>query len=193
MPVLLLLLVVSFTGNILLVSKRVSDDQEDRVQRGLAIIADGKQAKLHIDAVLTNVDAMLGSGSDISRRLAAKGALGAAFKQADEVIRFMGEAQKISGKSFPSTKRDAASFFGEAERSMLQLGNHDGPLTAPEQAYLQMMKQVYEQLKTDLAPFEYKTVSRDIGLTVQTGGAWVDMASRMQEAINAPDNVVFKP
>ena len=189
-PVLLLLLLFSLTGNMLLASKQVAQKQEDRAQRGLTIINAGNQAKLHIDDVLANVTELLGSG-DIAHRLAAKGALGAAFKRADDVQRFISEAEKSNGKPFTFTKRSAGTFLGQIEQSLQQVANHDGPLTGEEQAYLQTVKQVYEQLKSVIAPFDYKTMSKDVGLTVQAGGAWVEMGRKMLDAMNGPDRVVY--
>jgi hypothetical protein len=189
-PVLLLLLVISVMGNVLLYTKVLSRQQDDRVQRGYAIIEAGTQAKRHIDAVLDNVSMLL-AGGDISLRLAAKGALGAAFESADEVKRFIVEAEKTAGHPFSPPKRDANAFFSEIEQSLQQIANHDGPLTTEERAYLQMVAERYRLMKSIAEPFGYSEVTRDVALTAQAGGAWVEIAKKLLDIMNGPDSLIF--
>ncbi|MCQ6558337.1 hypothetical protein [Paenibacillus mendelii] len=190
-PALLLLIVISVTVNVILYSKSISRAQEDRVQRGLAIASMGNNAKLHFQSVHAGVQALL-AGSDMASRLAAKSEVSAAFHHAADVASFLHEAETTSGQPFTAAKRDAATFTSQVELSLQQLGNHEGALNEAERRYLQQLDAVYAKLKEASDPIDFGEVTKPAAMTIQAGGTWVEIGTKLFEIMNEPENVVFK-
>jgi len=189
-PALLLLIVISVTVNVILYSKSLSRLQEDRVQRGLAIVDMGNNTKLHFQAVHAGVRALLASG-DIASRLAAKSEVAAAFHNAADVASFLKEVETTSGTPNVVTNRDAATFTSQVEQSLQQLGNHEGALTEMERQYLQELDAVYSKLMEASDPIDFGEVTKPTAMTIQAGGKWVEIGTQLIGIMNEPENVVF--
>ncbi|UVI32129.1 hypothetical protein [Paenibacillus spongiae] len=189
-PALLLLIVISVTFNVLLYSKSISREQEDRAQRGMAIISSGDNAKQHFQSVHDGIQALL-ADIDIASRLAAKSDVAAAFHHAPDVAAFIQEAEAVSGEPFTPAKRDAGTFTSQVERSLQELGNHEGPLTEAERLYLQELDSVYAKLKEASDPFSFSDTTKEIAITVQAGGKWIEISRQLLNIMNEPENVEF--
>ncbi|MBW7473720.1 hypothetical protein K0T92_03050 [Paenibacillus oenotherae] len=190
-PIVLVLLTFSLMGNVFLYSQILHSKQDVRVQRGFDIIESGNQAKQHIDSVLNNVRLLLGN-DDMATRLLAKGSAALAFKQEQDLVRFIEEAEVSSKEPFAFAERKADAYLSQVEQSLIELGNHEGPLTDAERAYLSAIEQQYASMQGTIAEFSISTISRGTALTAQAGGRWVDIGKKLLEIMNEPDNVLFK-
>jgi len=190
--VLLVLLLASVMGNVALYSKSISQQQEERIQRGFVIMQSGSEAKKHFASVTAHVQALLAS-DDIADRLLLKSKLAASFHNAKSVSQFIAEAEVSHGESYPAPHRKAEEFLADTELSFEQLGNHDGPLTGGEREYLELVKSVYTKLTETLESFDYENNNTDraIALTVQAGGKWVDQGGELLAHMNEPASVAF--
>jgi len=190
--VMLVLLVVSVMGNVALYSKSISQQQEERIERGFVIMQSGSEAKKHFESVTTHVREMLASDR-VADRLLLKSKLAASFHNAKSVTQFITEAEVSHGESYPAPHRKAEDFLADTELSFEQLGNHDGPLTGVEREYLEMIESVYAKLSETLKSFGYENniTDRAIALTVQAGGKWVEQGGELLAHMNEPASVAF--
>jgi len=190
--VMLVLLVVSVMGNVALYSKSISQQQEERIQRGFVIMQSGSEAKKHFEGVTAQVRELLAS-DQIADRLLLKSKLAASFHNVKSVTQFIAEAEVSHGEPFPAPNRKAEDFLADTEQSFEQLGNHDGPLTGGEREYLEMVETVYAKLTETLESFGYENnlTDRAIALTIQAGGKWVDQGGELLAHMNEPASVAF--
>lgn len=190
-PIMLVLLTLSLMGNVFLYSGSIHEKQDERVQRGFTIIESGNNAKQHIDSVLNNVRLMLDNDT-IPTRLLAKSSLILAFKNEKDLVTFIEEAEVASSEPFTFADRTAETYMSQVEASLIEVANHEGPLTEAERNYLSLIEGQYAQMQAIIANFDLSTISKGTALTIQAGGKWVAMGKNLLEIMNEPDDVVFK-
>lgn len=190
-PIMLVLLTLSLMGNVFLYSGSIHEKQDERVQRGFTIIESGNNAKQHIDSVLNNVRLMLDNDT-IPTRLLAKSSLILAFKNEKDLVTFIEEAEVSSSEPFTFADRTAETYMSQVEASLIEVANHEGPLTEAERNYLSLIEGQYAQMQAIIANFDLSTISKGTALTIQAGGKWVAMGKNLLEIMNEPDDVVFK-
>ncbi|MBB3108984.1 hypothetical protein FHS18_001036 [Paenibacillus phyllosphaerae] len=190
-PALLLIIVISLTGNIVLYTKTMLNNQDDWARRGHTIIHSGVQLQQHIDKVLSTIQS-LETASDVPSRLEAKSSVSSAFDSLNAVETFFAEAETSNGAPLQAERRTASEFLVQAEQSLVDLGNHEGTLTAEEKAYLAMLKSTYTKLKEKADGFIYTDdATREEALTARADKRWVTMASELQTIMNEPEQMVF--
>ncbi|CAH1220854.1 hypothetical protein PAECIP111893_04629 [Paenibacillus plantiphilus] len=190
-PIMLVLLTFSLMGNVFLYSQSIHEKQDVRVQRGFTIIESGNNAKQHIDSVLNNVRLMLDNDT-IPTRLLAKSSLILAFKNEKDLVTFIEEAEVSSSEPFTFADRTAETYMSQVEASLIEVANHEGPLTEADRNYLSLIEGQYAQMQAIIANFDLSTISRGTALTIQAGGKWVTMGKNLLEIMNEPDDVSFK-
>lgn len=189
-PVLLILLVVSLTGNVILYTKTIVHSQDERAERGKAIMNAGFQTKQHIADVLHTVELLSASG-DIAGRLEAKSRLADAFDDRPEVESFFAEAEASNGKPLHNGARTPKEFLADVELALEQAGNHEGELTAGERAYLEMIGGVYAKLQQTASDLIYDGAEpkRDEALTAQADKRWIEIAASLNAIMNEPERL----
>ncbi|MFB9325489.1 hypothetical protein ACFFSY_06090 [Paenibacillus aurantiacus] len=193
-PVLLLLLVVSLTGNVILYTKTIVHAQDERAERGEAIINAGYQTKQHIADVLHTIE-LLTSNADIASRLQTKSRLADAFDDRPEVEYFFTEAEVSNGKPLATGVRTPKDFLASVEQALEQVGNHEGELTAGEKEYLEQLGGIYAKLKQTASELIYdgEVPKRDEALTAQADKRWIDIAASLSAIMNEPASLELQP
>ncbi|MFC4103980.1 hypothetical protein [Paenibacillus xanthanilyticus] len=192
-PVLLLLLVVSLTGNVILYTRTIVHTQDERAERGEAIMNAGYQTKQHIADVLHTIE-LLTNSKDIASRLEAKSRLADAFDDRPEVEYFFAEAEASNGKPLHGGARSPQDFLAGVEQALEKAGNHEGELTSGERDYLAMLGGVYAKLQETASDLIYdgEVPKRDEALTAQADKRWIEIAASLAAIMNEPEQLEFQ-
>ncbi|SFI61710.1 hypothetical protein SAMN02799624_01658 [Paenibacillus sp. UNC496MF] len=189
-PIVLIVLTVSLIGNVFLYSKLIQNDQTSKADRGAAVIRSGNGAKAFFDEAAADTGDLLAKG-DIADRMLAKSKLLAAYRQASAAADFIRAAEDANGRKF-AAKRGADEFLDQTLASLQAVGNHAGPLTAGEQAYLNGLLQAFKACQQELSAFQHDTVNKEQSLAILVDAGWPSIAGSLLTEMNKPADLAFK-
>ncbi|GGG10758.1 hypothetical protein [Paenibacillus abyssi] len=189
-PIVLVLLVMSMTGNVLLYSQKLHTDLSKREERGERIIMSAWDSKLHIDSLLEQVTRLLES-TDVKERIEAKQGIGFAFQKSSAISAFVEEAQAKEPRETAGGQRDASAFISDIELSLRSIANHEDALTAEERAYLTLVKDIYTKLQEPIHRFSVTELTEQNALTTENGGQWIELAYSMLSIMNEQEEMLY--
>lgn len=184
-PVMLSLLVFSLIGNVVLYSTKLVNDQAGREREGERIIRSAWDARVHADALIAALQALLDS-EDASARIQAKQAIGFAFEHAGGLIFLVDTALPRYDSASQAQPRSAAQFIEAIESTLSNTGNQASRLTEAEVAYASQLLQTYTRMQEELAAFPYTELTTQNALRTENGDGWVDIARKLLLALNEP-------
>ncbi|MBM7565638.1 hypothetical protein [Paenibacillus sacheonensis] len=190
-PVVLLLLTFSLIGNVFLYTRNLQNAQTDRVDQGTEILQSAQTAKAFLAEAEKQAAAMAGA-ADAAGRMAAKSSLLASYRNASSVTEFIREAEDVNGKPFPAAKRSAADFMDQTLASLQAIGNHEGPLTDGEKAYLASLVQIYQACQKEMSAFQQDAINQEQALIILVNKDWQPIAGKLLEQMNASADLSFK-
>lgn len=181
LPITLVLLTFSLIGNVFLYSQYLQNGQEDKYQTGQHIAASAARAESFYKALLLEVERMY--SDDQSERIDAKFDAVSAFRSAEGVMEFIGQAHEINGTEL---QIDAlGNYVSGIEFSIEQVGNHEGPLTAAEKTYLSSLQEALTKQHDIILKFNFDAAeSRSLSIQLGNGMGWTDIADLLEQAIN---------
>lgn len=182
-PVVLLLLTMSLMGNVALYTKKIQNDHDKKVSRGNTIIQSGNESKKFFANVAATATDLL-QKQDVPSRLADKSKLLAAFQETPQVIQFIKEAETSNGQTTEKGKKDATAILHATESTLIELGNHDGPLSTNEISYLQALIKTYQTCSETMQSFDHDTWSDTNALTILVDKEWVDMGMKLSVTLS---------
>ncbi|MFC4808221.1 hypothetical protein [Paenibacillus sp. GCM10023250] len=189
-PIVLLLLTVSLIGNVFLYSKLIQNDQTSKEDRGAAVIRSGNGAKAFFDEAAADTGDLLAKG-DIAGRMLAKSKLLAAYRQASSAADFIRAAEDANGRKF-AARRGADEFLDQSLASLQAIGNHEGPLTSGEQAYLNELLHVFNACRQELSAFQHETINKEQSLAILVDASWLSVAGSVLTEMNKPADLAYK-
>lgn len=190
--VVVVLLVASMTYNMFLFSQKLHTDQRERVNAGERIIHAAWDTRFYTETVLDNTRRLLDQ-SALDERIKAKQILGYAFGGSSKgVLTFIGAAEENGSREQVEDERNALIFLSQVESSLRSIGNHDGPLTERERAYLVQVESWYESLLEEISAFDVIRATQQESLLILSDTKWVNMAYAMLSIMNEPDDVLYE-
>lgn len=184
-PVLLIIIVVIAILFVLVYSKLLLAQQNEKTATGTRLAEQYNYALLFADRLGTGADLLL-NGNTEADKLKGKHDLGAALTAAGETTGLLTEAAfKDGGKSRKETAEPillAMNAIIGLDGKLNGIGEHDGPLTEDEKAVLTIVQAGASKLDTVLSGF--RVPSGEAGFRqMSDGGDWVAAALEAKSII----------
>ena len=190
--VVVVLLVASMTYNMFLFSQKLHTDQRTRVEAGERIIHAAWDSRFYIETVLDNTQRLL-EASELDERIKAKQMLGYAFGGSSKGVQTLIAAAEENGtREQVGDERNALIFLSQVEASLRSIGNHDGPLTDQERAYLTHVESWYTRMLEEISAFDVTNATQQESLLMFTDTEWVDIAYAMLSIMNEPGTILYE-
>ncbi|ACT00877.1 hypothetical protein [Paenibacillus sp. JDR-2] len=174
LPITLLLLVFSLTGNVFLYSQSLQGGQDDKYNKGLEVIGAAKKATSYYQAVLDDTAAILeGKTSEA----------GTVIRDAAGVNDFLQQAGSFdTDNSFDSGKIYANMI--DVDNSLSYIKEQDGSLTEQESAFLKALQEVYSKQLAIVKQFNFDAdKTRSGAIQIGAGIGWLDIAKQLEQSI----------
>ncbi|WP_435171003.1 hypothetical protein [Paenibacillus glycanilyticus] len=174
MPITLLLLVFSLTGNVFLYSQSLQGGQNDKYEKGLDVIGAAKKATSYYEAVLDDAAAILeGKTSEA----------GTVIRDAAGVNDFLQLAGSFD-EDHPFDSGKIYAYMIDVDHSLSYIKEQDGPLTAQESAYLKALQDVYSKQLAIVKQFNVDAdKTRSGAIQIGAGIGWLDIAKQLEQSI----------
>ncbi|WP_336771712.1 hypothetical protein [Paenibacillus sp. MMO-58] len=174
LPITLLLLVFSLTGNVFLYSQSLQGGQDDKYEKGLDVIEAAKKATSYYQAVLDDAAAILeGKTSEA----------GTVIRDAAGVNDFLQQAGSFDA-DHPFDSGKIYAYMIDVDHSLSYIKEQDGPLTTQESAYLKALQDVYSKQLAIVKQFNFDAdKTRSGAIQIGAGIGWLDIAKQLEQSI----------
>lgn len=186
-PILIILLVVSFTMNVLLSTKNIQHGREQLEQTGADIIQSALTSKEHVGRLLTFVDRIRDdSNEEIASQRALAYAAAVHMEAEDALVRLQQYAEDT-----PLTEMrvaDAATNMTEFQQKTIEqltiIGQGKDAFTATELEQLEQLHTTLQQINKewDAFPFQYAGYSSSM-IRVANGQEWLPVADQLNKIV----------
>ncbi|GLX69172.1 hypothetical protein [Paenibacillus glycanilyticus] len=174
LPITLLLLVFSLTGNVFLYSQSLQGGLDKKYDKGKDVIGAATQAVDYYQAVLDDIFALLEGKT----------------AEAGTVIRDAAGVADFVQQSHSFDEEDAFdpgsiySYMIDVDNSVAYIKQQDGKLTAEQTEYLKSVQDVYTKQLTILKEFNFDADKNRSG-TIQIGAGigWLELANQLEQSI----------
>lgn len=174
MPITLLLLVFSLTGNVFLYSQSLQGVQDDKFEKGTAIVEAASKAISYYQTVLDDTNAIL-EGKEFED--------GAIIRDASGVADFL----RLAGHFEEDSTYDNGqvySYMMDVDNSLAAIKENDDTLTEQETLYLKSVQEIYSKQLAILEEFNLDAdKTRGGAIQIGAGIGWLDMAKRLEQSI----------
>lgn len=174
LPITLLLLVFSLTGNVYLYSQSLQGEQNDKYEKGLEIIDAAAKAVSYYQAVLDNTNAIL-EGTTAED--------GSVIRDASGVTGFLQQASSFdeANKFDPD---HIYSYLIDVDNSLAYIKQQDGTLTEKQSGYLKSLQEIYSKQLDILNKFNLDSgKTRSGAIQIGAGIGWLDIAKQLEQSI----------
>ncbi|WP_336787020.1 hypothetical protein [Paenibacillus sp. MMO-177] len=174
MPIALLLLVFSLTGNVFLYSQSLQGGQDDKYEKGLEVIEAAKKATSYYQAVLDDAAGILeGKTSEA----------GTVIRDAAGVNDFLQQAGSFEADNSFDPARIYA-YMIDVDNSLSYIKEQDETLTEKDSAYLKALQEVYSKQLAIVKQFNFDAdKTRSGAIQIGAGIGWLDIAKQLKQSI----------
>ncbi|CAM3115744.1 hypothetical protein PALU110988_02250 [Paenibacillus lupini] len=181
LPITLLLLVFSLTGNVFLYSQSLQGEQNDKYDKGIAIIGSATKASAYYQAVLDNAGALL-DGKDTEA--------GTVIRNASGLVEFLQQSHSFDESKFDSDQ--VYDYIIDVNNSLQYINEQDGTLTEAEASYLKSLKDVYASQLAVLDQFQFEAAkSRSGSIQIGAGIGWLDIPKQLEQSISGHSSMKY--
>ncbi|MCM3627267.1 hypothetical protein M3194_07810 [Paenibacillus glycanilyticus] len=174
LPITLLLLVFSLTGNVFLYSQSLQGDQDDKFAKGSEIIEAATKAVSYYQTVLDDTNAIL-EGKALET--------GTILRDASGVTEFLQQASSF-GESSAFDPGQIYSFVIDVDNSLAYIKEQDGTLTEQESVYLESVQDIYSKQLAIMKEFNLDSgKTRSGAIQIGAGIGWLDIAKQLDSSI----------
>ncbi|NIK67524.1 hypothetical protein [Paenibacillus sp. BK720] len=174
LPITLLLLVFSLTGNVFLYSQSLQGAQDDKYEKGLEVIGAAKKAASYYQAVLDDAAAIMeGKPSEA----------GTVIRDAAGVNDFLQQAGSVD-EDTPFDSDKIYAYLIDVDNSLSYIKEQDGTLTEQESAYLKALQDAYSKQLEIVKQFNFDAdKTRSGAIQIGAGIGWLDIAEQLEKSI----------
>ncbi|MFD2116131.1 hypothetical protein ACFSTH_05215 [Paenibacillus yanchengensis] len=186
-PVLIVLLAVSFTMNVLLYTKNIQHGRDQLEQTGGEIIQTAEMSKNLVEQLLQFIDVIQDeSTSETAGKRATAHAAAVYMASHDALLRLQQFAEETPLEEMRVTNatNNMAEFQKNSMELLTTIGEGKGSLADEEQAKLAQLKQTLQQINeqwTDF-PFQYAGYYTSL-IRLANGQEWLPIAANIDAAV----------
>jgi|GEM_PF-2931784 hypothetical protein len=182
LPITLLLLVFSLTGNVFLYSQSLQGDQDDKFEKGQEIVEAATQAVSYYQAVLDDTNAILDGKTAEA---------GTVIRDASGVAEFLKQASSFNEDS----EFDSGQIYSQmidVSNSLAYIKQQDGTLTEQESGYLKSLQEIYSKQLDIMKQFNLASnKTRSGAIQLGAGIGWLDIARQLEQSILEQSGMKF--
>lgn len=182
LPITLLLLVFSLTGNVFLYSQSLQGEQDDKFEKGSEIVEAASKAISYYQTVIDDTNAIL-EGKEFED--------GSFIRDASGVTDFLRHAATI-GEEGSFDSGSIYSYMMDVDNSLAYIKENDDNLTEQEALYLKSVQGGYTKQLEILKAFNLDAnKTRSGAIQIGAGIGWLDIAKKLEQSILEQSGMKF--
>lgn len=186
LAVTMMLLLFSLIGNVLLLTKYMQHNQDEKVRAGEEIYEALVQSRDYFESMngmLTELEELLES-DESHVRIAAAYVADAALHNGQSLSKLMEHADKLSDQTLGQAEETANAYVNGIHDQLNRISSESGALSEQDRHYLSDIRNSYEEMTVIMESFHFRIEGiRSAMIRLSGGYDWLEIAEELHQAL----------